>query len=225
MTTLNHPWNQFDQADQGDEDINVLFAAVGKAISSWETMESHLGSIFADLCGPQNEAPFRAYGTVSSSRGRISMIREAYAVSTLSEFMDDDLSNLLGDVEKFAARRNDIAHGLVQHRVVHDKDRGHFWGPPTYNSKRQPSKAEHDMMMQREADDWHKGLQGSYSYNSAQIDHYTAEFSKLAERAFDIRMTFQRRHVERVIALEKFRNSEGPFNPPQPDRPTPSPTK
>jgi hypothetical protein len=115
----NDPWAIPPTPKLGDENIETTYASVGRALSSWEHFEAHLALLFARFITREQDslAARRAYGTVASFTGRSALIRDA-AAAYFAEFPDRELSDAFSEQLKIAARasarRNDIAHGIVQ---------------------------------------------------------------------------------------------------------------
>lgn len=115
----NDPWAIPPAATAGDPTNTILFTAVGQALSSWEWVEGHLGMLFGEFVAPGRPAlaASRAYGIVSSSRGRADMLRQAadaYFSIHPDEAMQTAFKAQMNVLDRAAPRRNDIAHGIVQ---------------------------------------------------------------------------------------------------------------
>lgn len=114
------PWDVPPPPGKGDDDPEVLYAAVGRALSNWSALENTLGSIFSMLVTPsEGEIASRAFGSILTFRGKKEMI-EAAAEAFFFTYPDTDgkvepyLKDLLTETHKFSNRRNEIAHGIVQ---------------------------------------------------------------------------------------------------------------
>jgi hypothetical protein len=122
------PWDKPTSAPnrRGDTDANALYRSVGRALSAWEFMEAHLGSVYAALTLAPSERYFapamRAFGTVTNTFSRAEMIThaaEAFFFLEYSRAKDEcdvlhtELKEILKHYRGWAARRNDIAHGCV----------------------------------------------------------------------------------------------------------------
>jgi hypothetical protein len=179
------PWDALPKEEQGDEDLEKLFASVGRALSTWEMMEGVLGWIFGYLCGASQEGPARAYGVVASMNGRIDMLKEVF--SCFEGRNNHELvafPKFLDRVRQYGARRNEIAHGMAVSYTFNNDPRGFFWCPPHYNSRKRPSRAAiNDAWRTGGGEAWLESGMGRYTYNSAQIGYYTNEFQKLREQA------------------------------------------
>lgn len=103
----------------GDSDPYVTFGAVGAALTEWERMEAHLSLVFVALIGlgSESQAAQRAYGTIVAFGGRAGMIQaaaEAYFAAHPDAGLAADLDRVVRQAKRAAARRNEIAHGIVQ---------------------------------------------------------------------------------------------------------------
>lgn len=115
----------------GDDDIRVVFAAVGEALTAWEELESFVANLFASLTGSANQMhlgpAIRAFGVVNSAKMRAQMLTLAAEAffRNLTLFFDDDPSdavvaasteirNVIKAYGGWSDRRNDVAHGVVR---------------------------------------------------------------------------------------------------------------
>jgi len=180
MAEPNHPWNPLPVEAMGDEDSDVLFAAIGRALSAWETMEGLLARVFASLCRAEFDGAVRAYGVVSSSSGRLDMLTEAlesFPNRRVGEIAN--LPSLIKRIGRFGGRRNEIAHGVVWHFSADAKSLGHYLVPAMYNSRKRLSYEAFIAMRPMTTDlPWHAALK--YAYNSSQVDYFRAQFTFLA---------------------------------------------
>jgi hypothetical protein len=93
-----------------------LHQAIGKALSQWGSVEHHLCDTFCHLFqGKGRYAAYKLYGTFPSTYSKIQAIRTAGEA-----FFSDEkeqweyLDRVIKLAEHFLARRNDIAHGVIQ---------------------------------------------------------------------------------------------------------------
>jgi len=116
-------WDQPSPPTKGDEKQETTFVAVGRALTAWEEFESAFAHLFSEVIGVSgdNLPAIRAYGAVLTFRGRAEMMEaaaEAYFFEHPQEKLQRDMKNLLTAAKGFAARRNEIAHGIVRNRMV-----------------------------------------------------------------------------------------------------------
>ena len=111
-------WDRPPAPTRGNAKATVIYAAVGEALSRWERLELELSGLFNAFIGigQDSYAARRAYGAVTISSMRRDML-EAAAEAYFAEFPNPTLrtefKRITRLVEKFASRRNDIAHGSV----------------------------------------------------------------------------------------------------------------
>jgi hypothetical protein len=111
-------WDPRPTPEVGDASEDHTFRAVGQALSRWERLENQLATIFAaTIRGQPAAAARRAYGIVQTGRTRTDMIRAAattrFEGRRTHAFVMPELKALLDLVDKYAARQNEIAHGVV----------------------------------------------------------------------------------------------------------------
>lgn len=181
----------------GDPDKDTVFAAVGRALSEWEKLEGHMALIFEHLVsGDRISLPaIRAYGSVLTSRGRGEMISAAAdAVFFLSPNagLKKELDKLVETVGRFAGRRNEIAHGIVNGYYPDRKPftssrkppemKGYVLGPSEYSTNK--TKLERRSLIDRA----HRAP--SYAYSSTEIAHYQSHFERLQREAVQFMAAF-----------------------------------
>lgn len=136
-------WERPTAKDQGDPDSNVVYTAVGNALSGWELAEQELAELFLALVEGRtaSDSPIRrAYGAIESNAGRRNVI-EAAAQAYFGEHWDNStvqnaFSMVLRAVAWASRRRDDIAHGIVKGYVLDGRAYGSFLFPPDYNTQR-----------------------------------------------------------------------------------------
>ena len=101
---------------RGDPDPSVLYAAVGRALTIWESAEDVLASIYGRLV-PEKYAKYR-FGYETSHRKRSRMIKRATETFFENEGTDQSIRSALSLVidhfSEASKRRNDFAHWVVQ---------------------------------------------------------------------------------------------------------------
>jgi hypothetical protein len=117
--TVN-PWDTAALSG-ADDTADAVYLAVGKALSAWEDLEHQLARLFVFFVtdgAEQQWAAYRAYGSAVAFRGRLEMLQaaaEAHFTLVLADTeMEPRFKALLREVERYAPRRNEIAHGRVQ---------------------------------------------------------------------------------------------------------------
>jgi hypothetical protein len=136
-------WKRPDSRDQGDENPDATYRAVGYALTQWEHADQELSHLF--MCFTQAGWGFlsihRVYGSIMSNAGRRAAVlaaAEVYFGSFWSKkAVRTPLMNIINIVQWGSERRDDIAHGIVLPKVVIDeKDHGAFLFPAEYNTHR-----------------------------------------------------------------------------------------
>jgi len=174
------PWEVVDPSPVGDPDENPLFNAIGRALTSWETVEIECARLFAVFVSARLKRTYhapavRAYGSIVGTYGRKKMLQlaaEAYFARRPIQraLFEERCAKLIGEYDQYAIRRNEIAHGLVR-RIFLIKGRrrptiGIYLIPSFYNPKKFKFKSE----------------DFAYRYISGDVIHYKQEFDKLQLR-------------------------------------------
>lgn len=182
---MQNPWDVLPKEPKGDNNINVLYAAVGRALSEWEHLESRLGDIFAGLCQSPSEGPARAYGAIASNSGRVGVLGQAFACHPARKQTDlIGFPKFLDHVRHFGGRRNEIAHGIAMSLQHNEDDQGCFLIPAHYNSRKQFSDThKREVLSQIPPPTDLEWIWGKYAYNSTQVNYYTSKFYALRDRA------------------------------------------
>lgn len=163
---------------RGDAQDNIIFKAVGQALTEWEQLENACAQLFAVIVSTNRKRAYlapavRAYGTITSAATRKEMLvsaAKAYFSSrpTKAKKFAAEFDELMQAYIDFASRRNDIAHGRVQRvfltkRGVRPAAIGMYLTPSFYSNK-------------------FKNEQFAYLYTSADLIFYRQEFTKLMLR-------------------------------------------
>lgn len=189
---MKKPWDVRPTADTGDRDADVLFAAIGQALTEWETVESSLAELFAVFVSARGKSIFwkpaiQAYGSIVSFKSRCEMLRVAaqafFSTRKKASATQETFKRLISEASNYSGRRNEIAHGQVSEmKLVYQGGRtrsgGYFLFPSLYNPKK-----------------FKKSLGMTYSYASADIYHYRQEFTKLHLRIESFRRALLEKSV------------------------------
>ncbi len=165
---INQPWERPPKPEIGDPSPSHIFHAVGAALATWETIEERTAKLFAAMISPNDPSfvAMRAFGTISTARGRAEMLAAASAAHFLEQpnpRLEHTIAVVARAISGYAARRNEFAHGAIRTRGRKGKP-GFFLAPPYYAT----SKIRLDT--------------GSlYIYNSTQILEFTEHFASLGE--------------------------------------------
>ena len=155
----------------GDKDANVTYAAVGRALSTWEELETNLAVLYARFLGvsPKEATSRSEYANAGTFRGRSNQVREAaclFFVRHSSQHLEGYFDNLISELTKVADRRNDIAHGVVT-----------FWPGGTADLEEALRRMEYMLVPSGYAVKKY-GATGdpTYMYSSVELDHFTQVF-------------------------------------------------
>lgn len=174
-------WDRRPWPTSGDSDEEKLYAAVGRALSAWERCEAQLAFLFAQfLSTPLLHAPIRAYCAVRTFEGRADMLRAAskqyfwgFGIPKDHDFVVR-FKVILSSAIEFSKRRNDIAHGVVDHYHPQPTAETVVWVTrhgyalfPAYGSLK---------------DRDHVGIP-AYCYTSAELDYFREQFTGLHDPA------------------------------------------
>jgi len=115
---LPQPWDRISGL-KGDDSAEVTYAAVGRALSSWEYFENEFAKLFSRFLGllDNNLPAIRAYGSVLTFKGRASMVEaaaEAFYFLKPNPTMHAKIEDIIDRSGQFSGRRNEIAHGVVR---------------------------------------------------------------------------------------------------------------
>jgi hypothetical protein len=124
-----NPWDRPPIPPLGDEFPDQIYRAVGWALSGWEMLEMSLVGLFDILIGTEQDshASHRAYGAVTIWNIRRDMLKaaaEAYFWQFPDQALEREISEMINLADRYAARRNDVAHGIV---LAYDE----MFGPPS----------------------------------------------------------------------------------------------
>lgn len=192
--TVN-PWNAQPEPDVGDASADITFLAVGRALSDWENFEFQFSSIFVacvNATGPGRTAAQRAYGSIVSFSARREMVTTAvktFLAARHDAAIETDFAKLNNEAKEYGARRNEIAHGIVQpfvgrsdEKTLPDKTWGWALFPPYYNSNK------NDLLS---LGDDTEVFSPRYAYSSVEIGVIASGFRDIAPRAAQIGIRIQ----------------------------------
>lgn len=161
----------------GDADSDLLYVAVGRALSQWEELETGLSELFATFVESRSIAAARAYGTVASAQGRFDLLDAAAEVYFAARAGRDDYRQIIKVLRLASPCRNNIAHGVVREYAAHGVDGGgSYLVSPEYNSRRNEAFAE----IEADSLDPFDFTRHKYAYIAEQINELCARFSLLA---------------------------------------------
>jgi hypothetical protein len=115
----DNPWHRPPPATEADESEDVTYAAVGRALTHWEQIESELSHLFAIFIDKfsETEAYDLYYKNGRSTMERIATLENAaerYFQKHPSQEIESEFSGISRAATGFASRRHEIAHGIVR---------------------------------------------------------------------------------------------------------------
>lgn len=214
MTTK--PFARPAPPSKGDLTPDMIFLAVGRALSEWETTEQIFARLYGIIVAPDDPFPYpaeRAYGSIATARGRKEMIAEA-AKALFSRHPHPTLPKQLDAVLKAysdaGAWRNEIAHGLVTFtRLTHDAkgySPEYVLVPSMWNSNKR------DVLHEP-----------AYTYSAAQIDSFRTQLKpfriQAGEAARELRAHVRSSREKHRERLARRKRPQPPPNPEVDERP------
>jgi len=173
---MANPWDVPKPEPLGDRDENVLYAAVGRALSQWERVETACARIYAFLIGaPTDELTIspalRSFGVVISFPARCEMITAAgkafFHLHPEVAIYEKWINDALSEAREFSNRRNEIAHGFLGHIFGEEtgESEGYSLLPSFYNPKKFPV-----------------SMIPTYQYVEKNILYFSEEFTKVGAK-------------------------------------------
>ncbi len=132
------PWEVVDPCPMGDVEEAPVFEAIGRALTEWETLEVECAKLFAVFVSANHKRTYhapavRAYGAITSADTRSKMLQfaaDAYFARRPAKrgAFQKQCSDLIWEFQQYTARRNEIAHGLVQYLYDYKKGKRKLLG-------------------------------------------------------------------------------------------------
>ena len=173
---------------KGDANARDIYTSVGFALDRWEHCEISFATIYSALVAPDGEthALMRAYGTIMAPATRKDMMWEAndaYFGTHKNDELKAKTRHMLNLYKDAAARRNEIAHGIVsgQDKVVVVGNKGKLLNTEWFL---RPS-----LFSTRKTELFYNGEK--YRYGSKDIDHFSHCFQTLSDRAMKLKQSIR----------------------------------
>jgi len=166
--------------------LDRALAAVGLAMSEWETLEAHLSHLYSIFVGrPQQIDAMEEYGREARIfRDRLRLL-EQNAVAYFQESPHHDHEGafraLAAEAERLSYRRNQIAHGIIHSVPVYDstfRDAADGWPIPMIQYCLVPPRYAVFRLTSKDG--------AGYSHNSDEIRVYASSFAACAAKARDL---------------------------------------
>jgi hypothetical protein len=116
---VTNPWDAPPFPKHGNRSQRALLEAIGRALTTWEELESFLSHLYAAFCekSAYDEVANFEYGQVTSVRRRmdeLSRVAAVYFMKRPNQQLEGDFCSVVHQVNGWSGRRNDIAHGVVR---------------------------------------------------------------------------------------------------------------
>jgi hypothetical protein len=113
------PWDPPPLSKRGNRSNRALYEAIGRALSTWEELETILPGLYAALCGHSRFDPAanNAYGKEPNFRKRLTALERAgsrYFMRKPDQILEGELAWVIRNSAGYSRRRNDVAHGVVR---------------------------------------------------------------------------------------------------------------
>jgi hypothetical protein len=170
----------------GDASEELIYQAVGRALSKWEGLEAEVTSLFGVITTGTDQWDYvpavRAFGSVNSPVARAEMLSHA-AEAFFDHFENfglydeaqphrDELKELLVSYKGWSARRNDLAHGCVTTNYL-----------PDMFKDDQPVTATYLLFPSHTSSKkWPLRWEPTYKYRASEIERFATEFESLHQR-------------------------------------------
>ena len=173
---------------RGNENADAIYWSVGKSLSTWEANEVTLAKMFGLFVESESQAAEWAYGIFSGNSGKKDALKyaaEIFSSRRNEKFSMHDFNLLLSHYQGGVARRNEIAHGIVQLIKIDNEERGYFLTPPLYNSRKGVAHTPSfwEKVRDQSSQDPFAVFGHCYRYTSQDIEHFTNLFAELQRQA------------------------------------------
>jgi hypothetical protein len=111
-------WARPPSRDKGDATPDLIHERMGLALTTWEGIEYHFVGLFCHFIEPRDtRAASRAYGSISSSQGRMEALDNCagvyFQLHKVSEELEKEFKLIRRHFDKARGLRNDIAHAIT----------------------------------------------------------------------------------------------------------------
>lgn len=186
-------WEHKAFASASTDTQDQVFHAVGAALSSWESAESALATLYVMLCDVENgssAAIARTFGSIPSSAGRRKIIKAAaeiyFGTHWQNHRIKKGLTDLLAAFTKASERRDEFAHGQAYSFSINGKSHGCFLFASQYISSRNlpfpPGSPE----------DPFSNLSSTYRYTATEILDFARKFNELRDAVWSYVVSIRR---------------------------------
>jgi len=175
-------WARPPLPQRGDWSEAYLYECIGRALSAWEAYEVSLADLFAAFNSPSLNLMLavRVYGSITTNKGRIDILEtagEEYFKTVPNQDLYDEFQQVIKNTRNYAARRNEIAHGVVSGYTpsAGQSGSGLALQPPRYATKKQIKDKR-----------WPLDTRPVYAYTSAEVLFFCNEFISLCPISYHL---------------------------------------
>jgi hypothetical protein len=127
---MSLPWDSPPLPSEGDANIELTYAGVGRVMSEWEGVEVTLSHLYTHFIGkPFQAEAMQEYGISRTFQDRFMTLEKAVGLFC-DQSAEADFDSFLGEIKGYAARRNDIAHGIVRPWEWFNQNQVSDWSRP-----------------------------------------------------------------------------------------------
>ncbi|RUX97442.1 MULTISPECIES: hypothetical protein [unclassified Mesorhizobium] len=114
---MANPWDPFEFPLVGTRDESILFEALGRAVSRWESVEWRLATMYSLFAYDPTWTKMREYGAGTIFRKRLDSlgrIADAWFAKFPNQAAEGAFQSIVTTASGFSNRRNEFAHGIVR---------------------------------------------------------------------------------------------------------------
>ncbi len=163
--TMSDPWDIPPFAMQGEPSYEGINTVKAGALEEFERIEHELSQLCELFNGNRRSEPTHEYGRGSTFKQRREQELERAACRHFKrkphQYLESEFRKLICRVTKFADRRNDLAHSIIEAVWPASGPPQFFLVPSSYDQKRQP-----------------------FRYTIKEITYFMFEFGKLQNEIY-----------------------------------------
>jgi hypothetical protein len=173
-------WQRPQFKDEGDDNPDPLWYAIGVTATSWESLEESFAKLFRVFVESRSSAADRAYGAIASARGRRDALDAAsevfFTLHNVEDIWQREYKLLMRHFALAGGVRNEIVHGvLVYFGFTRGPGAGNFLVPAGYNTRK--THAFHGKNVPE--GDHFAFAKAKYRYTAKDVDDITVRISAL----------------------------------------------
>jgi len=187
-------WKFLSPRDKSDDTHEMIYQAIGQALTTWEGTEYLWVSLFCHFVeGRPSNAAARALGSILSSKGRMEALDAAsevyFQIHGVSKELRDEYKFIRHHFDVARGRRNDIAHAVTMNFLFGGGDdaAGVFLIPAMYGNKK-------NFAFKPPDGDRFSILKSKYRLTVLDIDFMTGKFRQLQQAVLRFQGKFAQAH-------------------------------